>query len=357
MAGKSRVTLKPRQRGAGRLAILRSRLANIVESSSDAIFSRELDGTINTWNRSAELMFGYRPEEIVGMSSSLLLPPDRPDETVRLLNRVRRGERVEHFETKRVRKDGGLLTVSLSVSPIWDEEGRVVGASTIARDITVQREMEDRILENSEQEMQALGRELHDGLGQQLGGVDLLGRTLARTLRQQKRPEARTAQMLVRLVRQAWSQTRALARGLTPAMESPDALMLALDSLSSNTSTLLGVRCVFQCEEPVLVHTHSSSLHLFRIAQAAIANAIRHGRAHRVDIVLASYKGELLLEIRDNGKGLARGWQKSPGLGLRIMRYRAAALEGTIQWAKAKPHGVVVTCRVPLPGKVGGVAQ
>jgi two-component system sensor kinase FixL len=354
MASKSRSGPRLRARTAPRLALLRNLLANIVESSNDAIFSRKLDGTVITWNAAAERIFGYAAPEMIGRSSAALLPPDRADEALHLMNRVRRGQRVSHFETVRLRKDGTALTISLSVSPLRDARGRIVGASTIARDISAEREMEGRILEMREQERRRLGRDLHDGLGQQLGGVELVCRTLAKSLTRRKRPEARTAQLLVTQIQNALAQARELARGLTPVMDSPDGLMLALENFSASTRNLPGVRCVFRCEEPVLVHNHVASEHLLRIAQEAVANALRHGGARRIEVALARRNRSLVLQIRDNGKGLPTDWQNAPGLGLRIMRYRVSILEGSIRWRRNSPHGVEVIVRVPWPNAPGG---
>jgi len=117
-------------------AIAARHLAAIVESSDDAIVSKDLNGTIQTWNRAAERMFGYSTEEAVGRSIRLIIPADRQSEEDEVLARIRRGERVDHFETLRQRKDGSFLPVSLTISPIRDASGRVVGASKIARDIS-----------------------------------------------------------------------------------------------------------------------------------------------------------------------------------------------------------------------------
>lgn len=113
-----------------------SRLAAIVNSSDDAIIGKTLDGVVSDWNRGAETVFGYSAAEIVGKSISVLLPPGREHEMLETLERVRQGERVEHFETARRRKDGKIIDVSVTVSPVWDGEGRLVGASKVARDIT-----------------------------------------------------------------------------------------------------------------------------------------------------------------------------------------------------------------------------
>lgn len=120
---------------------LRQFLAAIVESSYDAILTKNLDGTITSWNRGAEDLFGYAAEEVVGKSVTILIPDDRQDEEPSILARLRRGERTDHYETVRRRKDGSLVDISLTVSPIRDPSGKVVGASKIARDISDRRRL------------------------------------------------------------------------------------------------------------------------------------------------------------------------------------------------------------------------
>jgi PAS domain S-box-containing protein len=121
------------------------RLASIVESSDDAIVSKDLNGIIATWNKGAERLFGYSTEEVVGKSITILIPADRQSEESNILERIRRGERIEHFETIRRRKDGSLIDISLTVSPVTDESGKIIGASKIARDITEQKRREAQI--------------------------------------------------------------------------------------------------------------------------------------------------------------------------------------------------------------------
>ena len=118
------------------------RLAAIVEASDDAIVSKDLNGIVVTWNKGAERIFGYAAEEIVGRPISILIPADRENEEPLILDRIRRGERIDHYDTVRIRKDGSLIDISLSVSPIKDEQDRVIGASKIARDITDRKRQE-----------------------------------------------------------------------------------------------------------------------------------------------------------------------------------------------------------------------
>jgi PAS domain S-box-containing protein len=128
-----------------RAAQVSHRLAAIVESSDDAIISKDLNGVIATWNKGAERLFGYLEQEAIGKPITMLIPEQHRDEETRILERIRRGERIDHFETVRRRKDGTMVSISLSVSPITDGLGRIVGASKIARDITEQKRREDQI--------------------------------------------------------------------------------------------------------------------------------------------------------------------------------------------------------------------
>lgn len=123
----------------------RFHLAAIVDSSDDAILSKTLDGTILSWNAGAQALYGYRAEEIIGKHISILLPPDRTDEVVDILERVRRGGAVEHFDTERVRRDGRVVQVSVNISPIRDASGAVIAASTIARDVSERRRLQTEL--------------------------------------------------------------------------------------------------------------------------------------------------------------------------------------------------------------------
>ncbi|MBI2914389.1 MAG: PAS domain S-box protein, partial [Firmicutes bacterium] len=128
-------------------------LASIVDSSEDAIIGKMLDGTITSWNRAAELMYGYAADEIIGKPVSILFAPDRPKEMDEILAKIRRGKRVDHYETLRRRKDGSLLHVSLTVSPIKNKDGKIIGASSIARDISERKRMDEQLQATSKYAM------------------------------------------------------------------------------------------------------------------------------------------------------------------------------------------------------------
>jgi PAS domain S-box-containing protein len=131
-------------------------LAAIVESSDDAIVSKDLDGIVTSWNVGAERIFGYTPQEIVGKSITLIIPPELQDDEPRILAKIRAGERIDHFETIRLHKDGHRIDISLTVSPVRDSEGRIVGAAKIARDITEKKRLEAAI--RTSERLAAVGR-------------------------------------------------------------------------------------------------------------------------------------------------------------------------------------------------------
>lgn len=126
-------------------------MAAIVESSDDAVYGKTLEGVILSWNHGAERMYGYTPAEIVGRPVSILVPPGNPDEVPQILEKLKRGERVDHFETLRVRKSGEAFDVSLTVSPIRDGSGKIVGASTVARDITEQKRLREALTQRAKE--------------------------------------------------------------------------------------------------------------------------------------------------------------------------------------------------------------
>ena len=160
-----------------RAEIERSRLAAIVESSDDAIVGKTLDGTIATWNRGAERLYGYNAEEAIGQPVSMLVPPDQADDLARILDKVRRGEATEHVETVRRRKDGTLVDVSVTISPIRDAAGTLIGASAIARDITDRRRMQEALSESDRRKtrfLAVLAHELRNPLAPLTSALEIL---------------------------------------------------------------------------------------------------------------------------------------------------------------------------------------
>ena len=198
------------RRTAEQLGEYRTRLASIVDSSEDAIIGKDLNGIITSWNKGAERIYGYTPEEIVGKNISLLTPGDRPDEIPGILQKIARGESIEHYESARLTKDGRKLDVSISVSPLRDAKGDIVGASAIARDITAQRRVEGQL--HQSQKLEAIGR-LAGGVAHDFNNILGIVNACAELLRDRIDPAGEPAHF-VDNIRKAVERGAALTRQL-----------------------------------------------------------------------------------------------------------------------------------------------
>ena len=176
-------------------------------------------------------------------------------------------------------KDGHEFPVEISLSPLETEEGVLV--SSAIRDISERKRLEKTILEISETERRRIGQDLHDGLGQHLTGVAFMGKVLEERLAERRLPEAAEAAKIVKLVNESIRMTRELARGLLPVVSEAHGLMSALEHWAGEVSELFHIACRFECAIPFLVHDEVLADHLYRMAQEAVNNAIKHGRAKK----------------------------------------------------------------------------
>jgi len=205
-----RVNEELEKRTAQQLGDYRARLASIVDSSDDAILSKDLNGTITSWNKGAEHIYGYTAAEAIGKPIALLTPRDRLDEIPTILEKIRRAESVEHYQTVRVTKDGQHLNMSLSVSPLRDTSGNIAGASVIARDITAQKKTEDHL--RQAQKMEAVGR-LAGGVAHDFNNILGIITSCTELLRDRVDPNAAPSQYITH-IRQATERGASLTRQL-----------------------------------------------------------------------------------------------------------------------------------------------
>jgi two-component system CheB/CheR fusion protein len=243
-------------------------------------------------------------------------------------------------------KDGHEFPVEISLSPLETEEGILI--SSAIRDISERKQLEKTILEIGETERRRIGQDLHDGLGQHLTGVAFMGKALEERLADSTIAEAAEAAKIVKLVNESIRMTRDLARGLLPVVSEAHGLMSALEHWASEISELFRVFCRFECGDPVFVHEEVLAEHLYRLAQEAVTNAIRHGHARNITIGLAVVKGGGVLTIRDDGCGFDPVPKGQPGLGIRIMNYRAKLISGSLSLQSSPQSGTVVRCHFPI---------
>ncbi len=210
------------------------------------------------------------------------------------------------------------------------------------------RRLEQKILEISEGERRRVGHDLHDGLGQHLTGIALLAKALKQRLSSLRLPESRQADKITELVNESIGWTRDLARGLSPVSLESGGLARALEELASNASNLLGISCTCRCDTLEVQLDGEKSLHLYRIAQEAINNSVKHGKARTVEIGLTAHNGQITMTVSDDGSGISEKTRLHPGVGLQIMQYRARMIGATLSVDSAHTRGgTIVTCSVP----------
>ena len=217
------------------------------------------------------------------------------------------------------------------------------------------RQLEGEIISISERERQRIGRDLHDGLCQYLAAISFTADWLRRDLDRESHPRTATAGEIMDLLQDAITRAREMARGLSPVDRDEGGLEAALEELAASTTRLTGTACSFLCGEPPLVHDNVLAVHLFRIAQEAINNALRHGRAKTLIIALEANHGELVLRVSDDGVGFDPACRERGGMGLNIMRYRTGVVGGTLEIYPNTPTGTVVACTMPYPVEIAAI--
>ena len=333
-----------------RMQEMQSRLASIVETSEDAIIGSTPEGTILSWNNGASTLFGYDIKEVSGKNLSILVPEFYPNEIPEMLDRICNGENVDHYETLRKRKDGGVLDMSVKISPIRDGHGNLIAVSLIARDITKRKQLEKEILEIVDRERSRIGQDLHDSLGQELTGILLrLKAHEGKLIRQNNVELTDDTREIEVIVRHAVEQTREMARGLIPVTLQTSGLVDALHELTLYCQSMYGVPTQFHGPVSNVPLSTSIELQLYHIAQEALNNAIKHSESEVIDVTMVYETTEVILSVIDRGRGLEKSGSK--GLGLRIMEYRANMVGGHLTLVPTSGGGTTVLCRVPNSGK------
>jgi PAS domain S-box-containing protein len=380
-------------------------LAAIVDSSDDAIISKSLDGIITSWNSGAERLLGYSRGEAVGQHIFLIIPDDRRDEEIVILERLKRGERVNHFETVRRRKDGTMIDLSLTISPVMDATGRIIGASKVARDITeskrieralreseerlrklsddleskVQirtrqlqrrnaevleqagqlRELSGRLLKTQDDERRRIARELHDSAGQL---ISALGMNLA-GINQHAGDNPTLTKALAdteNLLQQLNKEIRTTSYLLHPPLLDDNGLRHAIEWYMEGLNKRSDLNIDLNVSDNFGRLPEDLELAIFRIVQEALTNMHRHSGSKTGTIRLSRDNGRVLLEIQDHGRGipaekLAAIKAQRTGVGIAGMRERVLHLKGEMD-IQSNDGGALISVTLPLDSRPASVA-
>jgi PAS domain S-box-containing protein len=381
-------------------------LAAIVDSSDDAIISKTLQGVITSWNAGAERLFGYTAKEAIGRHISLLIPNDRLDEEVSILARLARGEKIEHFDTIRVRKDGTPLEISLTISPVRDASGKTIGASKIARDITGRKRIERDLFESEQrfriladaldtqvqfrtqelqrrnaeilqqsdqlrqlagrlmfaqdQERRHIARDLHDSAGQNLA---VLSMHLSRIEEDATRDPSKLSQNIEdarNLIRGLTEEIRTTSYLLHPPMLDDIGLSSALrwyiDGLAERSS--LSVELTIPADLGRLAP--DVELAIFRLVQECLTNIHRHSGSKTATIRITPVNGKIRVEVQDQGTGISTERlsaieSKGLGVGIRGMRERVHQSHGELT-IHSNALGTKITAAFPIERTTTAIA-
>ncbi len=328
-------------------------LQAIIEGTTDAISVKDPDGRYLMVNSAAARAFGRPKEDVIGKRDAELLSAD----SAKQVRKLDRGVMVTgelHTSEEPITIGNVKRMYSSTRTPYRDGEGNIIGVIGIARDITEQRHLEEEILSISRREQQRIGQDLHDAMGQHLTGVAFLAKVLEKKLNESGAPSAAQAAQIEKMINEAITLARGLAQGLCPVAATAEGLMSALEEYRAHVESLFGVVCSFRCDQPILVRDEAAATHLYRIVQEAVNNALKHGKARRIEITMAGSDGSLTLAVTDDGKGLPGHFDNNKGMGLRIMAYRARMIGATLDIQRAPSGGAVVVCSLQSPSVARG---
>jgi PAS domain S-box-containing protein len=317
----------------------------LVDGVADyAIMMLDSKGFVVSWNPGASRIFGFAQDEAIGLNASAFYTPDdatRGRPAADLLVAASAGRR--EAEGWRVRKDSSRFWANVITSCLRDDDGTLRGFSQITRDVSELRALEKEVLEISEREQMRIGHDLHDGLGQELTGIALLTQNLRQRLAKNHAAEESQAARIATLINRALEQARKLARGFSPVELGPQGLETALRDLAAKVQSSMRCACSLKCAGNLHLADDATALHLFRIAQEAVNNSVRHSQATHIRIELDTIDGATTLAVHDDGIGMPASNSRGKGMGISVMHYRARMIGGSLE-VKTSDAGTSIIC-------------
>ncbi len=324
-------------------------LRSIIDTVADAIITVDAHGTIDVFNPAAERFFGYSAAEAASTNLRELMPPPQREAAAGPLARCLAPGEPRVIETTTevtaVRKDGTVFPAQLTVGEI-DHLGRYV---CVLHDLRARRALEWRLAESQTEERRHMARELHDEIGGHITGIGLLAQTLQSQLASQRSPLSAQAQDVVDTIAAAHKRLRGVVRGLMPVEAVPEGLAVALADLTSQCQSVTGITCRLRCDMPAPIDDPATALHLYRIAQEAVNNAVRHAHPGEIVVALSRADDGIEIAVSDDGRGL-RSAVTHDGIGLKGMQQRARLLGGDCVFERRPGRGTIVRCWAPLTG-------
>lgn len=324
-------------------------VSGILETVGALVAVLDHEGRIIRFNRSCELTTGYGFEEVRGKCIwEFYLQPEEVARARVVITQLSADLLPQEYQSHWVTRQGTSRLIAWSSSLLPDSEGRPQYIIATGIDITEREQLQRALLNISAREQRRIGQDLHDGLGQHLTGIAFMAKVHEEKLARDNMPGADDAAKIVRLVNEAVHKTRELAHGLLPVMSDAQGLMSALQVYATEIQDLFGLSCKFECPAAVLIQDNAVATHLYHIAQEAVNNAIKHGRARAITIRLTAENGYGTLLIADDGVGISDERQNSQGMGLHIMSYRSSMIGGRLQILPDARRGTSVSCIFPL---------
>jgi PAS domain S-box-containing protein len=307
-------------------------------------------GRIVRFNRACEHVSGYSFEEVKNKYFwDLCVIPEEAQRFKILIEQLRVEHASKDYETSWVARDGSRRLIAWSSTILPSDDGKPAYIIATGLDITERKRLETAIQEIGAEEQRRIGRDLHDGLGQQLTGIAFLSKVQEQKLAEKSLPEAAEAARIVAMVNEAIQKTRELAHGVSPVISDAHGLMSALKRWAAEVEDLFNITCCLRIDKPVLIYDANMSTHLYRIAQEAVNNAIKHGLAKNIIISLSATQESGTLRIENDGLDLAELPRNGSGMGMQIMSYRARMIGGSLKVeCGAGVRGLAITCQFPL---------